>query len=231
MQEVRVQPAGGVHKTKRAVYSVEIKVERDRTTGQTRVLSSQTKLPVDCSHGGVKVYEDEEKVVHEVNGQDGVHPLSASEVDELILKADQAAVTAGVDETTESPSGRKITAPYVDGAAARSPGGAEFTGPEASARDCGATRKPVTAAPVGYRNVGDRDGAGEDLTPQGGVVPTPEGNASSSLGGPEAEAAKEPEAAAAPISQTEKRESAGGAAVTTPKEEKALLKCHPSDPT
>ncbi|XP_049587570.1 paralemmin-1 [Syngnathus scovelli] len=76
---------------KRAMYSMEIKVERDKTTGKTRVLSSHTKLPVDCSHGGVKVYEDEQKVVHEVNGQDGVHLLSATEVEELILKAEQAA--------------------------------------------------------------------------------------------------------------------------------------------
>ncbi|XP_037105458.1 paralemmin 1a isoform X3 [Syngnathus acus] len=76
---------------KRAVYSMEIKVERNKTTGETRVLSSHTKLPVDCSHGGVKVYEDEQKVVHEVDGQDGVRLLSAAEVEELILKAEQAA--------------------------------------------------------------------------------------------------------------------------------------------
>lgn len=44
-----------------AMYSVEITVERDRVTGETRVLSSNTKLPVDLSHQGVKVYEDEQK--------------------------------------------------------------------------------------------------------------------------------------------------------------------------
>lgn len=43
------------------MYSVEITVERDRVTGETRVLSSNTKLPVDLSHQGVKVYEDEQK--------------------------------------------------------------------------------------------------------------------------------------------------------------------------
>lgn len=43
------------------MYSVEIKVERDRVTGETRVLSSNTKLPVDLSDKGVKVYEDEQK--------------------------------------------------------------------------------------------------------------------------------------------------------------------------
>lgn len=44
-----------------AMYSVEIKVERDRMTGETRVLSTNTTLPVDLSHQGVKVYEDEQK--------------------------------------------------------------------------------------------------------------------------------------------------------------------------
>lgn len=43
------------------MYSVEIKVERDRATGETRVLSTNTTLPVDLSHQGVKVYEDERK--------------------------------------------------------------------------------------------------------------------------------------------------------------------------
>lgn len=43
------------------MYSVEITVERDRVTGETRVLSTNTKLPVDLSHQGVVVYEDEQK--------------------------------------------------------------------------------------------------------------------------------------------------------------------------
>ncbi|XP_061634587.1 paralemmin 1a [Phyllopteryx taeniolatus] len=208
MQEVRVQPAGEVHAMKRAVYSVEIKVERDRTTGQTRVLSSQTKLPVDCSRGGVKVYEDEQKVVHEVNGQDGVHLLSAAEVDELILQADQAAVTASVDEATESRSGLGFLAASA------------FTGPEASPREeDGAPREPVTTVSPGYRSVRDRDGTGEILTLRGGTEAEPEPGA-----------AKEHEAAAtpptgAPMPQTDKRESAGGAAVTAPKEKKACKCC------
>ena len=43
------------------MYSVEIKVERDNVTGETRVLSSNTTLPVDLTLHGVKVYEDEKK--------------------------------------------------------------------------------------------------------------------------------------------------------------------------
>lgn len=43
------------------MYSVEITVERDRVTGETKVLSTNTKLPVDVSQQGVVVYEDEQK--------------------------------------------------------------------------------------------------------------------------------------------------------------------------
>ncbi|KAK0145233.1 Craniofacial development protein 2 [Merluccius polli] len=46
-----------------SVYSVEIKVERDKVTGETKVLSTNTLLPVDLSLQGVKVYEDRTKEV------------------------------------------------------------------------------------------------------------------------------------------------------------------------
>lgn len=44
-----------------AMYSVEITVEKDKVTGETKVLSSTTRLPKDHSVQGVKVYEDELK--------------------------------------------------------------------------------------------------------------------------------------------------------------------------
>ncbi|XP_021565250.1 paralemmin-1-like, partial [Carlito syrichta] len=74
------------------VYSVEITVEKDKVTGATRVLSSTTQLPRAPLPQGVKVYEDETKVVHAVDGAaaNGIHPLSSSEVDELLHKADEA---------------------------------------------------------------------------------------------------------------------------------------------
>nr|XP_033477940.1 paralemmin 1a [Epinephelus lanceolatus] len=68
VQEVKVhknprvnKPKEATDEMKRAMYSVEIKVERDKVTGETRVLSTNTTLPVDLSHQGVKVYEDERK--------------------------------------------------------------------------------------------------------------------------------------------------------------------------
>lgn len=44
-----------------AMYSVEITVEKDRVTGETKVLSSTTLLPQNHCLQGVKVYEDELK--------------------------------------------------------------------------------------------------------------------------------------------------------------------------
>ncbi|XP_055968840.1 paralemmin-1 isoform X2 [Sorex fumeus] len=81
----------GSNRMKAAMYSVEITVEKDKVTGETRVLSSTTLLPQEPRPQGVKVYEDEMKVVHAVDGatENGIQPLSSSEVDELIHKADE----------------------------------------------------------------------------------------------------------------------------------------------
>ncbi|XP_075854104.1 paralemmin-1 isoform X2 [Microcebus murinus] len=46
---------------KAAMYSVEITVEKDKVTGETRVLSSTTLLPREPLPQGIKVYEDETK--------------------------------------------------------------------------------------------------------------------------------------------------------------------------
>ena len=43
------------------MYSVEITVEKDKVTGETRVLSSTTVLPRELLPQGIKVYEDETK--------------------------------------------------------------------------------------------------------------------------------------------------------------------------
>lgn len=43
------------------MYSVQITVEKDKVTGETRVLSSTTSLPREPLPQGIKVYEDETK--------------------------------------------------------------------------------------------------------------------------------------------------------------------------
>ncbi|KAM9832027.1 paralemmin 1a [Neosynchiropus ocellatus] len=156
---------------KRAMYSVEIKVERDNVTGETRVLSSHTKLPVDFSHQGVKVYEDERKVVHEMNGEDGVHLLSSTEVEELINKADEASVksqtvtTITTIQTTEVQQETGPEAPQV---------ATEITGletkPESQSDTTEATTEnPVTMVFMGYQNVEDEDETKKVLGLQGTV--------------------------------------------------------------
>ncbi|XP_040039260.2 paralemmin 1a isoform X2 [Gasterosteus aculeatus] len=149
---------------KRAMYSVEITVERDKVTGETRVLSTNTTLPVDLSHQGVKVYEDETKVVHEMNGEDGVQPLSSSEVEELISKADQTSVTPQA-AAAATPPPTAVTPPptvlvqeevrpesrpaEVTGLETQEGGGPSVAGASAE--------NPVTMVFMGYQSVEDED--------------------------------------------------------------------------
>ena len=64
-----------------AMYSVEITVEKDKVTGETRVLSSTTVLPRELLPQGFKVYEDETKGTRPSpapsappSGQPSLHP-------------------------------------------------------------------------------------------------------------------------------------------------------------
>ncbi|XP_023279922.1 paralemmin-1 isoform X7 [Seriola lalandi dorsalis] len=161
----------------KAMYSVEIKVERDRLTGETRVLSTNTTLPVDLSHQGVKVYEDEQKVVHEMNGEDGIHLLSSSEVEELIHKADEASMMSQTVATVTSlptvevqeeampespPSKPARVAGEITGLEAK-PGG-EPSVAKASAEN------PVTMVFMGYQSVEDEAETKKVLGLQGTVT-------------------------------------------------------------
>ncbi|XP_040445123.1 paralemmin-1 isoform X1 [Falco naumanni] len=160
----------GTDMMKAAMYSVEITVEKDRVTGETKVLSSTTLLPQNHCLQGVKVYEDELKVVHAVSAEDGalqngVHPLSSSEVDELLHKADEA--------TLSEATGREAPAKVGEGAGS-SPGSQkptprrEITGLQAKPRESTVVlppgegtepsrEQPVTMIFMGYQNVEDED--------------------------------------------------------------------------
>lgn len=160
MSSTPVRTPGGSTMMKAAMYSVEITVEKDKVTGETRVLSSTTLLPRDPLPQGVKVYEDETKVVHAVDGiaENGIQPLSSSEVEELIHKADEvtlseAGSTAGPaeprglaeDATRTTPARREIT-----GVAAQ-PGEATSGPPGIQPGQ----EPPVTMVFMGYQNVED----------------------------------------------------------------------------
>ncbi|KAM8986977.1 paralemmin-1 isoform 1-T1 [Ara ararauna] len=152
----------GTDMMKAAMYSVEITVEKDRVTGETKVLSSTTLLPQNHCLQGVKVYEDELKVVHAVSAEDGAlqngaHPLSSSEVEELLHKADEATLSEGaaakVGEEPGSAAGSRKATPRR-----------EITGLQTTARESPASEgtepsreQPVTMIFMGYQNVEDED--------------------------------------------------------------------------
>ncbi|XP_032127966.1 paralemmin-1 isoform X2 [Sapajus apella] len=155
-----VRTVNGSPMMKAAMYSVEITVEKDKVTGETRVLSSTTLLPRQPLPQGIKVYEDETKVVHAVDGtaENGIHPLSSSEVDELIHKADEvtmseAGSTAGAAETRGA----------VEEAARTTPSRREITGVQAQPGEATSgppgiqpgQEPPVTMIFMGYQNVED----------------------------------------------------------------------------
>ncbi|XP_056132919.1 paralemmin 1a [Lampris incognitus] len=143
-----------------AMYSVEIKVERDKVTGETKVLSSNTLLPVDLSHQGVKVYEDEQKVVHEMNGENEVHQLSSSEVEELLHKADEVSMLSQTVSDSAVPILLPLDVPHQPRV--------EITGLEAKPSSTSrpskepvfaeaSSEKPVTMVFMGYQSVEDEE--------------------------------------------------------------------------
>ncbi|XP_054545073.1 A-kinase anchor protein 2 isoform X3 [Talpa occidentalis] len=102
------EPSPGQDGTSRAaaVYAMEINVEKDKQTGETKILSTATIGPEGVHQRGVKVCDDGTKVVYEVHSggtvvENGVHKLSAKHVEELIQKAGQSSLKGGrVSERT-----------------------------------------------------------------------------------------------------------------------------------
>ncbi|NWW65608.1 PALM protein, partial [Ifrita kowaldi] len=148
---------------KAAMYSVEITVEKDRVTGETKVLSSTTMLPQNHCLQGVKVYEDELKVVHAVTAEDGAlqngaHPLSSSEVDELLHKADEATLSEAAGRQTPAKAG--MGGGSAPGSQKPTPR-REITGLQAKVPPGEGTEatqeQPVTMIFMGYQNVEDEN--------------------------------------------------------------------------
>ncbi|XP_052032490.1 A-kinase anchor protein 2 isoform X2 [Apodemus sylvaticus] len=88
-----------------AIYAMEINVEKDKQTGETKILSASTIGPEGVHQRGVKVYDDGTKVVYEVHSggtvvENGVHKLSAKDVEELIQKAGQSGFRGHMSERT-----------------------------------------------------------------------------------------------------------------------------------
>ncbi|XP_036410862.1 paralemmin-1-like isoform X1 [Megalops cyprinoides] len=168
-KEEAAKPADGLDtapaSSVKAMYSIEITIEKDRLTGETKVLSTNTMLPKDLSQQGVKVYEDDHKVVHEVRGtdgapEDGVRLLSSSEVDELIHKADVASASEGGVTVAGEEKEAAAAAPLpAEGEAEQTPK-KEITGIEAKPTGGdpsteATAENPVSMVFMGYQNVED----------------------------------------------------------------------------
>ncbi|XP_066460540.1 PALM2-AKAP2 fusion protein isoform X2 [Eleutherodactylus coqui] len=93
------QPEASTTRTP-ALYAMEINVEKDRKTGETKILSTAAIDPEVVQQRGVKVYDDGNKVVYELHHsgavvENGIHNLSTRDVDELIHKSAQSNVVTG----------------------------------------------------------------------------------------------------------------------------------------
>ncbi|KAM9207361.1 paralemmin-1-like isoform 1-T1 [Dugong dugon] len=159
-----------------AVYAMEINVEKDKQTGETKILSASTIDPEGVHQRGVKVYDDGTKVVYEVHSggtvvENGVHRLSTKDVEEFIQKAGQSSLRGGhMSERTVITDGslshpkehmlckeaklemvhksRKDCSSGNPGQQPRAPGA---EGPEAN------SDQPVTMIFMGYQNIEDEE--------------------------------------------------------------------------
>ncbi|XP_016299267.1 paralemmin-1-like isoform X1 [Sinocyclocheilus anshuiensis] len=242
----RLEKSGGVSDMMRAaMYSVEITVEKDLVTGETKVLSTNTLLPKDLSQQGVKVYEDEQKVVHEVRSVDGavtngVHQLSSSEVEELLHKADEVTMSESSKTTPRLERGQaekveKVEKDVVPAAAPIK----EITGveaqPAAPQTEVGgaSAENPVTMVFMGYQSVEDEDETKkvlglESTTVKAEVVLIEDGDAKTAAGDAKQEQAPPNGSPAEPPKAEEAAGESGqpeGGAAEVKSKEKQPCKC------
>ncbi|NXT40409.1 PALM2 protein, partial [Pelecanoides urinatrix] len=90
-----------------ALCTMEINVEKDKQTGETKIVSASPIGPDEAHQRGFKIYDDGTKVVYEVHSggtvvENGVHKLSSKDVDELMQKAGQSSVKGGYETMTVS---------------------------------------------------------------------------------------------------------------------------------
>ncbi|KAM8793209.1 paralemmin-1-like isoform 2-T2 [Eudromia elegans] len=163
-----------------ALYTMEINVEKDKQTGETKIVSASPIGPDGAHQKGFKVYDDGTKVVYEVHSggtvvENGVHKLSSKDVDELMQKAGQSSVKGGYETMTVSD--RNVIA---DGnfshvkeqmlfkeaklEMVRKPSKGQPVNPQPQDKPCGGgeapeagTDQPVTMIFMGYQNISDEE--------------------------------------------------------------------------
>uniref|UniRef100_A0A3Q2ZVZ5 Paralemmin-1 n=1 Tax=Kryptolebias marmoratus TaxID=37003 RepID=A0A3Q2ZVZ5_KRYMA len=124
------------------------------------------KLETNTNRALREVTSNPDIVVHEMNGEDGVHLLSSSEVDELIHKADEVSMMSQTvpgppQVATLGPAPVPCVAPQITGLEAKASG--EPSQGEVSAEN------PVTMVFMGYQDVEDEDETKKLLGLQGTV--------------------------------------------------------------
>ncbi|XP_077964799.1 paralemmin 1a isoform X6 [Gasterosteus aculeatus] len=141
--------------------------QHDRAAASDQIVQAFAEVKVHKTSRKNKAKEatDEMKrVVHEMNGEDGVQPLSSSEVEELISKADQTSVTPQA-AAAATPPPTAVTPPptvlvqeevrpesrpaEVTGLETQEGGGPSVAGASAE--------NPVTMVFMGYQSVEDED--------------------------------------------------------------------------
>ncbi|XP_042306103.1 A-kinase anchor protein 2 isoform X2 [Sceloporus undulatus] len=154
-----------------ALYSMEINVEKDKQTGETKILST-SPIGLEAAHQrGIKVYDDGTKVVYEMHSggtvvENGVHKLSSKDVDELIQKAGQSGIKGGtvsIADGTLSHTKEQILFKEAKLEMVRKPSKRHSGNPRHQAKLSGdevpeaSTDHPVTMIFMGYQNIDDED--------------------------------------------------------------------------
>ncbi|NXW04878.1 PALM2 protein, partial [Fregetta grallaria] len=162
-----------------ALCTMEINVEKDKQTGETKIVSASPIGPDEAHQRGFKVYDDGTKVVYEVHSggtvvENGVHKLSSKDVDELMQKAGQSSVKGGYETMTVSDrnavadgnlSHMKEQMLFKEAKLemVHKPSKGHAVNPQPQDKPCGgealeaSTDQPVTMIFMGYQNIDDEE--------------------------------------------------------------------------
>ncbi|XP_077964800.1 paralemmin 1a isoform X7 [Gasterosteus aculeatus] len=138
--------------------------QHDRAAASDQIVQEVKVHKTSRKNKAKEATDEMKRVVHEMNGEDGVQPLSSSEVEELISKADQTSVTPQA-AAAATPPPTAVTPPptvlvqeevrpesrpaEVTGLETQEGGGPSVAGASAE--------NPVTMVFMGYQSVEDED--------------------------------------------------------------------------
>uniref|UniRef100_A0A8C0IHD1 PALM2 protein n=1 Tax=Bubo bubo TaxID=30461 RepID=A0A8C0IHD1_BUBBB len=162
-----------------ALCTMEINVEKDKQTGETKIVSASPIGPDEAHQRGFKVCDDGTKVVYEVHSggtvvENGVRKLSSKDVDELMQKAGQSSVKGGYETMTVSDrnavadgnlSHMKEQMLFKEAKLemVHKPSKGHAVNPQPQDKPCGgeapeaSTDQPVTMIFMGYQNIDDEE--------------------------------------------------------------------------